>query len=216
MQRFWSFRILLALLFAAPLCGAAQESSEAVAARQAMQENMRVLNGRMEELEGSYHTLRARVDDMRREMQQLREEMRKLGDQSALQEQIKRLAESVKDVDNRRRQDNEKVLSELAKIAKQVAEAPLPAPPPRPVSNPTPRPAVHDTEKPDKDSSGPAIPTKGIEHLIKSGDTLSGIVTACRAQGLKVTYKMLKDANPDVNWDKLKVGQKIFIPVPNQ
>ena len=60
------------------------------------------------------------------------------------------------------------------------------------------------------------MPEKGIEYVIKSNDTLSGIVTACRARELKVTQKLMREANPDVNWDRLRVGQKIFIPIPGQ
>ena len=56
------------------------------------------------------------------------------------------------------------------------------------------------------------MPDTGFEYTIQSGDTLSGLVLKLRKQGMNVTQKQLKDANPDVNWDKLKVKQKIFIP----
>ena len=60
---------------------------------------MKALVARVEDLEASNHSLRSRLDDMRRELQQIREETRKLGDQTPVQEQIRRLAESIKDVD---------------------------------------------------------------------------------------------------------------------
>ncbi|HAM71777.1 MAG TPA: hypothetical protein DCM86_09055 [Verrucomicrobiales bacterium] len=205
----------LLALFPAPALPA-QESSEAAASRQLLESNMKALNARIEDLEASNHSLRLRVDDLRRELQQVREETRKLADQSAVQEQIRRLADSVKDVDSKRRADNEKVLAELGKLARQVAETPV-APPPVPRVTP----AVNDKpaggEPRTKVPSGERAQTseKGIEYVIKSGDTLSGIVTACRAQSLKVSQKTLTEANPEVNWNRLRVGQKIFIPLGN-
>jgi len=41
---------------------------------------------------------------------------------------------------------------------------------------------------------------------------VSGIVNKLSKQGLKMTQKQIIDANPVVNWNKLRVGQKIFIP----
>jgi TolA-binding protein len=189
----------------------AQESSEAVAARRETESNLKALSARVEELEASNHSLRVRLDDMRREVQQLREEMRKLADQSGTQEQLRKLADSVKEVDSKRRADNEKVLNELSKLARQMAETPV-APPPAPRATPSPG---GGEIRPPHPPSGDKGSEKGIEYVIKSGDTLSGIVTACRGQNLKVTQKLLMEANPDVNWNRLKVGQKIFIPLPN-
>ena len=200
-------RLMLGVLAIGMSLARAQESSESIAARQAMQENMRTLNARIEDLEASNHSLRARVDDLRRELQQLREETRKLADHSSLQEQIRKMGDSIREVDNKRRADNDKVLGELSKLGKQIAETPV-APPPPVVKHTPPAP---DPEP--KTSARPPAPEKGIEYVVKSGDTLSGIVTACRAKEIKVTYKQMRDANPDVNWDKLRVGQKIFIPL---
>lgn len=190
-----------------------QETSEAIAARQLVQENMKALNARIEDLEASNHSLRARLDDLRRELQQLREETRKLADQSGVQDQIRRLADGIKDVDNKRRADNEKVLGELSKLARQMAETPV-VPPPV-VRNPAPAPSQSSAHNPEPRPAS-NIPEKGIEYVIKQNDTLSGIVAACRAKELKVTQKLLREANPDVNWDRLRVGQKIFIPIPGQ
>ncbi|MBM3845232.1 MAG: LysM peptidoglycan-binding domain-containing protein [Verrucomicrobia bacterium] len=197
-----------------PSLAAAQESSESIAARQAMQDAMRTMHARIEDLEASNHSLRAKVEDMRREIQQLREETRKLGDQSSLQDQMRKLGESVREVDNKRRADNEKVVAEFARLAKLIAETPVPSPAPVVKSSPPPTAPSSDPEP--KVSSRPPVPEKGIEYVVKSGDTLSGIVAAARSKELKITMKQLRDANPDINWDRLRVGQKVFIPLPNQ
>lgn len=214
MRTRFSSLCLVAVLSLSPVTLPAQETSEAVAVRQALQQNMSALNARVEDLEASNVSLRAKVDDLKREIQQLREEARRLGDHSAVQEQMRRLADSVKEVDSKRRSDNDKVLGELAKLAKQIADTPV-APPPqvRPHGGSTHNatPATDNDSKP----TPPSAPQKGIEYVIKSGDTLSGVVDSCRQKGLKMTQKIMKEANPDINWDRLRVGQKIFIPIPN-
>ena len=211
----------MALLIPAPkLLSQTGESSEAIAIRQQLQQNMITLNARVEELEASNQSLRAKVDDLRRELQQVREEARKLGDRSSIQEQIRKLADSVKEVDAKRRADNEKVLGELAKLGKQISDTPVAPPPSRPipVSNlrgDSTSSGGDKTSRPTSDKVDKGV-ERGIEYVIKSGDTLSGIVLACRAKEIKVTQRGLKEANPDIaNWDRLRTGQKIFIPVPN-
>lgn len=211
----------MALLIPAPkLLSQTGESSEAIAIRQQLQQNMITLNARVEELEASNQSLRAKVDDLRRELQQVREEARKLGDRSSIQEQIRKLADSVKEVDAKRRADNEKVLGELAKLGKQISDTPVAPPPSRPIPVSNPRgdstsSGGDKTSRPTSDKVDKGV-ERGIEYVIKSGDTLSGIVLACRAKEIKVTQRGLKEANPDIaNWDRLRTGQKIFIPVPN-
>jgi hypothetical protein len=54
---------------------------------------------------------------------------------------------------------------------------------------------------------------------VQSGDSLGAIVKAYNAdfksKGLKqITMRQAREANPNVNWDKLRVGQKIVIPRP--
>lgn len=57
---------------------------------------------------------------------------------------------------------------------------------------------------------------KGYEYVIQSGDTLSSVAQAYREKNIKVTVDQILKANPGLNANKLKVGQKIFIPTPPQ
>jgi LysM repeat protein len=52
----------------------------------------------------------------------------------------------------------------------------------------------------------------GYEYKVAAGDTLSIIAKAYREQGIKVTAEQILKANPGLNPNSLKVGQKIFIP----
>ena len=59
--------------------------------------------------------------------------------------------------------------------------------------------------------SGSSPPEKGYTYKIKDGDTLLRIVTDLRAQGYKITQKQVIEANAGVNWNRLKIGQTVFI-----
>ncbi len=61
----------------------------------------------------------------------------------------------------------------------------------------------------------PAAPQKGYEYEVKSGDTIHAIVAAYQANGVKVSVNQVLKANPGLNPNKLRRGQKVFIPDPN-
>ena len=54
---------------------------------------------------------------------------------------------------------------------------------------------------------------KGYDYTVRSGDNPTKIAAALREQkGLKITSSQIVAANPGVDWTRLKIGQKIFIP----
>ena len=50
--------------------------------------------------------------------------------------------------------------------------------------------------------------------MIQSGDTLDAIVQAYKEKNIKVTVAQILKANPGLKAERLRVGQKIFIPAP--
>lgn len=59
----------------------------------------------------------------------------------------------------------------------------------------------------------PPAPAKSTnEYLIRAGDTLSRVVSTFREQGQPMTLKLLQEANPGVQWNRLRIGQRIVIP----
>ena len=74
-------------------------------------------------------------------------------------------------------------------------------------ANPTPRPTVVATDSPEPTTPPP--PTPRI-YTVARGDTISKI-----AAKFKITAEVLLAANPQIkNPDKIKIGDKITIPVP--
>jgi hypothetical protein len=61
---------------------------------------------------------------------------------------------------------------------------------------------------------GRTTPEEGFEYIVQKDDRLDVIVKRYRDEKIMVTSKSIMDANPTVNWNKLRIGQKIFIPKP--
>lgn len=202
-------------LFWLPVPARAQETQESPAAaaeRENTEANLKQVNVKMELIEEALRTQQRRIGALVNEIHALREDvdrMKSRNESAATQESIKRLAEKIEEVDRKRRDDNELVLAQLKAIGKGLTK------PPPPQREPTPAPPPSATKQDDPaPQHADAPPENGYIYKIKDGDTLVRIVTDLRKQGFKVTQKQVMDANPKVNWTRLKIGQSIFIPQP--
>ncbi len=188
--------LLVALALCAPPVLRAQDA--------ATEERLNKLSGRIEDLTAGQEVLKKQLADLAKDLEALREQSAKPNTSNARQEDLNRLAEAVKEVDRKRLDDAEKTHAELLKL-RQVLEAPV-----KPSQKPV-------RIKPPKDTpatSGAAVPDKGFEYVVKSGDTLDAIVQAYREKNIKVTVSQIVAANPGLKPERLKVGQKVFIPAP--
>lgn len=163
-------------------------------------------------LEERIKQLKAIVDDLnedklnqKKQIEALAREVQSLRDQQsnqpkgnyASQEDLRALAKQVQDIEDKRRKDREVILTEIENLGKAAARVPKP-------------------DKPVVRNSSPSndLPDKAIEHVIASGDTLSTIAAAYnKEKGLKLTTDLILKANPSLDAKKLKVGQKIMIPL---
>ena len=55
---------------------------------------------------------------------------------------------------------------------------------------------------------------KVFPYTIQSGDTIDAIVAAYKEKDIKITVAQILAANPGLKADRLRVGQKIYIPAP--
>jgi len=165
----------------------------------ATEERLNKLAGQVEDLRAGQDALHKQVEALIKEFDNLREQTGKPNGNYAGQEDLKRVADAVKEVDQKRIDDAEKIRVELLNLRKGLLAAP---PPKKPATQ-----ASTDVTPSDK-------PEKGFEYIVQNGDTLSTIVKACRDKNLKVTVDQIQKANPDLKPEKMRVGQKIFIPAP--
>ena len=218
MQRKIFFLALAALLLGGAPLVRAQDPAAAALARQAEEEQYRSLNTRVVNLEESNQSLQKKIQGLTDALNKLREEVARSADNkemSAVQESIRRLESAIKEVDEKRIADNSKVLAALENIKQAIASRPAPH-----TSGPVDAGGGSRTKPPTRgesargNSGGSNATEDGYNYSIKAKDTLSGLVSALRSQGIKVTQKQIEDANPNVNWKRLMVGQTIFIPKP--
>jgi LysM repeat protein len=167
----------------------------------ATEERLNKLSGQIEDLIAVQRTWNDRLSALQKEISSLREQVSKPSGNYAAMEDLKRLSDSVKEIDRKRIEDHEKIRTELLKIGRSVAGS---VPPPR-------RNTTATTESsPDKT----APPQKGYDYVIEQNDTLSLIVQAYREKNIKVSTDQILKANPGLNPNRLRPGQKIFIPAP--
>jgi chaperonin cofactor prefoldin len=179
---------------------------------QELNENAKVLEGKVQELMDAQGDLRKQIQALSREISDLREKAGKPAGNYASQEEIKRLADAIQEVDRKRQADNEKVLAELSKLAKSLGTTT------RTRSEP-PKEKVKDTAKPTADDGGTSQKIQkgdqdGFNYKVKSGDTFSSIAKAYRDQGIKIYSADIERANPGVDSKSLKIDQPLFIPAP--
>jgi LysM repeat protein len=161
----------------------------------ATEERLNKLNAQFEALLEAKNAQNRRIEELAKAIESLQQQLNKPNVDAASQEDVKRLAENLREIDRKRMEDNERIVKELKKLgaaAMQSAAAPLP-------------PAANNT---------PATPSKGYKYTIQSGDTLSVIIAAYKEKGIKVTVDQILKANPGLKPEKMKVGQEIFIPAP--
>jgi nucleoid-associated protein YgaU len=187
------------LLAALTLCAAPVVHAQDAAT----QERLDKLAGRLDDQEKRQEALGKQLSDLSRELQNLREQLDKPNNSYARQEDLKSLADAIKEVDRKRIEDAEKVRTELLKL-RNALEKPLPS------TRQKPSPPTREKPTPEK----PAGDEKVFSYTIQSGDTLDAIVLAYKEKGVKVTVAQILAANPGLKADRLRVGQKIYIPAP--
>jgi len=173
----------------------------------ATEERLNQLSGKIETLLEGQDAIRKRLNELTREIENVREQASKPTGNFASQEDLKRLAESVKDIDRKRLEDYDKIRTELVKLGRTLT-----------ASTPSSKSVSTTPNEKSTSSNGdkPPRPQTGFEYTIQSGDTISAIIAAYRDKNIKVTQDQILKANPGLKPERLTVGKKIFIPAPEK
>ena len=169
-------------------------------------ERLNKLDGLVQDLIEDMAATKKQMAEMAKEIQSLREQLSKPGGNYASADDLRKLAETVKEIDKKRAEDNEKIVKKIEKLGetlsggaggKKTARVTVPSP----------------------DATGTnatAADKAHFEYTIESGDTLDAIAKAYKEKGIKVTVDQILKANPGLNPNSLRVGRKIIIPAPQQ
>ena len=194
MKRILFFLIMLAL------CGARGLHAQDAAT----EEKLNRLTGLVQDLQEARDHQRKQIESLSREIQSLREQGSKPTGNYATQDDLRTLAKKLQEIDQKRIEDNERIVKKIEKLGETLT-----SPPPGKKGKSTPAP-------PENPSQGNTTPENGFAHVVASGDTLSTIAQAFKEKGVKVTVDQILKANPGLVPEKMKVGQKLFIPAPEK
>jgi LysM repeat protein len=173
----------------------------------ATQQQLDKLSGQIQDLTDAQVQQGKRLDAIEKEIADLGDKMNQpAANNYASADDLKKLAEQVQEIDQKRQDDRDLILKQLEKLGKISASTSHRS------SSETAPPADTDNAS---QVAAPVGPQTGHPYIIASGDTLAAIAKAYRAQGVKVSVKEILAANPGLDPTKLYVGKKIFIPDPS-
>lgn len=169
----------------------------------ATEERFNKLAGQIEDLRANQEAITKRIEALARNIESVRTQAEKPAGNYASDDDLKRLAEAVKEIDRKRLDDYEKIRTELKNLGKSLAAS-------SPAVSKRNAPQIAESSTPEKSTSS----DKGFEYQVKKSDTLSIILQAYRDNNIKVTMDQILKANPGLKPERMRVGQKIFIPAP--
>jgi TolA-binding protein len=184
-----------------------------LAAQQEAMENFKRLSATLEELQTAQLSQQKQISALANDLSKVREDVARNNNNASVQESLRQLEKQILKVDESRVADNKRIqeaLERLGQTIKDMPSVPAPRPPTRNGNNDL-------SSGSGGTSRGPSprtTPEEGFEYIIQRDDRLDIIVKRYRDEKIMVTSKSIMDANPTVNWSRLRIGQKIFIPKP--
>jgi len=187
---------LMTALFLAPVVAPAQDA--------AVEERLNSLSAQIDVLKEAKEIQNKRIEALEKQVSDLQSQLSKPSGDYASTDDLKKVADAVKEVDKKRQADSENVADQLDKLRKALLNGGS-------GGRRSTAPASTDTPKTAFDPSTPHM-----EHKVESGETLSAIIKAYRDKGVKITLSQVLAANPGLKPENMKVGQTIIIPAPAQ
>jgi LysM repeat protein len=178
----------------------------------ATQQQLDQLRGKIQDLVDAQDAQSKKIDAIEKEISDLRDKVNTpvATPDAVSTADLKKLAEQVQEVDQKRQDDVKMISKQIEKLGKVVAGAP----PSRIKSSP----AISSGDNSGGDvTPAPDVPKTGYYYVVKDGDTLSGIAKSYREseKHVKVSVAQILAANPGLDPTKLYSGKKIFIPDAN-
>lgn len=226
-------RLLLATALGALLAlpsGAPAQNIVADVARQELEDRLRRVERDLESVKEANDSLRKKlssVDTVVTEVSRAAVERANSNNNllklTASKDELAQLERALKDSEQRREADKKwfvEQLKELSKLMGAAGSAP-------PTFTPTPTPKVGKTKSAATTDANSrphpsGVPDTGVFHLVEKNQTALEILKAynddqkAKGRAGKLTLKQLETANPGADMNRLRAGQKLFIPIPEK
>jgi len=176
----------------------------------ATQQEIDKLSGQLQDILDAEAAQGKRLDALEHDLSDLRDKINTpVANNYASADDLQKLAQQVKEIDQKRQEDRDLILRKIEELGKIAAAAPAP------IHHHVSAPVKDDTAATGDTTPVDASPQKGYEYPVQANDTLSAIARAYREKGVKVTVAQIEKANPGLTASTLYVGKTIFIPDPN-
>jgi phage tail protein X len=179
-------------------------ASLAVAQDAATQQQLDQITGKIQDIYVVLDKQSQRITVLEKSVGDLQDKLNQpAANNGASADDLKKLAQQVKELAKKQQDDNDQIVKTLEKLAKGGGVSAPPRSRPTAVSteNPTPTP--------------PGSKQNGYYYEVKDKDTLIAIAKAYSAElKTKITVDQILAANPGLTAKNLSVGKKIFIPDP--
>jgi Skp family chaperone for outer membrane proteins len=210
------FGSVLGLIFAvAPLRAA---DAVALAAQQEAAENYKRFTATLEEMNATQTAQSREITMLKAELSKLRDELAHKDNDAAnreTKESLRKLNEQIVKVDDARVADNRRFQETVERLGKTFEKTlSRPVKPISDISSPGGGSGGRTTPLPRGNPPPSSANEEGFEYIVVSGDRPDKIAAKYKAENVNVTAAGIIKANPTVDWAKLQVGQKLFIPKP--
>jgi LysM repeat protein len=209
--------LFLGLIFVASIPLRAADAVALAAQQEIVESNKRLL-ATVEELQNTQAAQQKQISTLMAELGKLRDEISRNNNDAAnkeSRESIRKLGEQIVKVDDARIADNKRFQEALERLGETFKKT-ITTKPVRPMdltSNNTGG-TTAKAATPRGTSGGGSATEEGFEYIVVSGDRPDKIAAKYQAEKINVTAASIIKANPSVDWTKLQVGQKLFIPKP--
>jgi septal ring factor EnvC (AmiA/AmiB activator) len=206
MKRILSLTALLATCALGPVIAPAQDAEA--------EERAKRLRADLDVLQEANVALQKKIAALDTELKRVREEDSRAAGKFATMEDLGRLSRRLDELDRQREADRKLFLEKFEEIRKIVLAGSA-----TPKSTPTPPKAREDSGK---GKAKEAATDTGVWHVVKEKQTLTEIIRAYnddlkeKGKPGKITLAQVLAANEGLDPTRMKVGAKVFIPIPEK
>lgn len=197
------------------LSAASSQNLLSSAARQEMEEKIRRLQAEVEDMKALNTSLTQSLNSLSKQVRDQDAAMKKMIDayKIALSDYVRQadfeaLAKSVREIEKNRKSDQAQISKKLQDLRKLILE------------NSGKTIVVDRSAGNDPDGrAARADEPQGVVHKVENGQTVMDILKAYNSElkrlgrKARVSLTQIRQANPGINVDLIKVGQEIFIPI---
>lgn len=205
------------LSFSALLCTALPSHAQGL---QVDIEEFRRLQGEIQDLRDANADSKRKISELTRKVESLQKALYDSQEKQILKQgdfitrdDIKKVLDEIREVDNKRENDRKVILEAFEKLEKSLTSSTT-----RRQQRETPRGGNSDTPK---DPETRQIEGTFYPHKVQNGETFGHILEAyndaLEKEGRRrIKYSEVKQANPKIDLNRIRVGQEILLPVPDK